>query len=170
MTYEGLVWCHVPAESHPLHLARVLNAAGRWNEYGRFGCLYLCTEQAGAIAEYRKALAAGEVEGEHHLVSVQVNRLTPVADLTQPFTDFPAVDHRMLTSDDPLALHHCRDIAKVAREAGYTGLLVPSAALQGAVNLVVYFDVGAPAQVDIEDGPHRMPILVPRGARDLILH
>ena len=78
MTYEGLTWCHIPADSHPLHLSRVLNAAGRWNESGRFGCLYLCTNQAGAVAEFRKALAAGQIDGEHHLASVQINRLHPV--------------------------------------------------------------------------------------------
>lgn len=158
MTYEGLAWCHVPADSHPLHLSRVLRAEGRWNDPAHFGCLYLCTDQAGAMAEFRKALAAGEAEGEHHLVSVQINRLEPVADLTQPFTDFPAVDHRMLTSDDPTALRYCHDLSEVARDAGYTAMLVPSAALKGAVNLVVYFDVVSPAQVAIEDGPHRTPI------------
>ena len=158
MTYEGLTWCHIPADSHPLHLSRVLNAAGRWNESGRFGCLYLCTNQAGAVAEFRKALAAGQIDGEHHLASVQINRLHPVADLTQPFTEFPAVDRRMLTSDDPLAIKYCHELSVVARDAGYAGLLVPSAALAGGVNLVVYLDVVPPSQMDIEEGPIRTPL------------
>ena len=113
---------------------------------------------AGAMAEFHKAAAAGEVEGEHHLVSVHVKRLTPVADLTQPFTAFPDIDHRMLTSDDPSALGYCRKLAHVARDAGYPGMLVPSAALKGAVNLVVYLDLDSPAEVDLEHGPHRIPI------------
>src|SRR5690606_158184 len=145
-------------DAHPLHLSRVLRASGRWNDPEQFGCLYLCTDQAGALAEFRKALAAGEIDGEHHLASVKINHLQPVADLTQPFTDFPAVDHRMLASDDPTALRYCQDLAAVARDAGYTGMLVPSAALKGAVNLVVYFDVVGPMQVALEDGPHRTPI------------
>ena len=158
MTYEGLAWCHVPAEVHPLHFARMLRAEGRWNDPAQFGCLYLSTDQAGAMAEFRKAVAAGEVHGEHHLASVQINKLHPVADLTQPFTEYPAVDRRMLTSDDPAALKYCHQLAVVARDAGYAGLLVPSAAMRGGVNLVVYPDVAPPGEMDIVLGPHRTPI------------
>jgi RES domain-containing protein len=158
MNYQGLAWCHVPADGHPLHLTRLLHANGRWNDPAKFGCLYLSTEPAGAIAEYQKALATGEANGDYHLASVQIRHLAPVADLTQPFTEFPAVDTRMMTSEDAEALRRCHDLAEVARDAGYTGLLVPSAALPGAVDLVVYFDVLGPAHVDLDDGPHRSPL------------
>ena len=133
----------------------MLRAEGRWNNPYEFGCLYLSIDAAGAMAEFRKALRAGEVIGEHHLATVQINHLHPVADLTQPFTDFPAVDRRMLTSDDPIARKYCHELATVARDAGYAGLLVPSAALPGGVNLVVYPDAAPPARVDMEAGPHR---------------
>lgn len=155
MTFEGLTWCHVPADSQPLDPSSMLRAEGRWNNPYEFGCLYLSMDAAGAMAEFRKALRAGEVIGEHHLATVQINDLHPVADLTQPFTDFPAVDRRMLTSDDPIARKYCHELATVARGAGYAGLLVPSAALAGGVNLVVYPDAAPPARVDMEVGPHR---------------
>ncbi|MGH9895068.1 MAG: RES family NAD+ phosphorylase [bacterium] len=46
-------------------------------------------------------------------------------------------------------------VADQARQQGYTGLLVPSAAVPGEVNLVVFFGVVAPKQLEIDDGPDR---------------
>lgn len=49
-------------------------------------------------------------------------------------------------------------IADQARDQGCTGLIVPSAALRGGHNLVIYFDVVAPKHLDIDDGPDREAI------------
>jgi RES domain-containing protein len=155
MIFTGLTWCHVPADSHPLHLARVLRADGRWNDPGQFGALYLCTEEEGALAEYQKALETGETEGEHYLATVLVKQCHPVANLVSRTAPFHEVDHQLLTRDDAAAVAYCRQLAGRARREGYGGLLVPSAALPGAINLVVYLDVVPPPQLDLVDGPHR---------------
>jgi RES domain-containing protein len=155
MIYSGLTWCHVPAGSHPLHLARILRAEGRWNEAGAFGALYLCTEEGGAVAEYEKAVERGEVEGEHHLASVLISHLQPVENLASHAGDRDDLQRELLTRDDPASLAYCRNLARQSRQRGFAGVLVPSAALPGSVNLVVYLDVVPPSQLDVIDGPHR---------------
>lgn len=64
-------------------------------------------------------------------------------------------DISRLTADGDRAYEHCRRLADQARQEGYTGLLVPSAAIAGEVNLVIYFDVVAPKLLEIDDGPDR---------------
>lgn len=164
MTFAGLAWCHVAADSHPLHLARILRAEGRWNDPRRFGALYLCTGREGAVAEYRKAVERGEIGEAHHLASVRVNGVRPVADLLATPSGLPEIDRAMLTDDGPAAMRYCRQLARAARRAGYGGLLVPSAALEGATNLVIYLDVVPPPQVDLVDGPDRIPLEAPRSS------
>ena len=91
-------------------------------------------------------------------MSIRVNRVGPVLDLLdEDVRSALHVDVRTLTGDDPDDLETCRAIADWARSEGNSALLVPSAALPAAGNLVVYVD--APARnIDLEDGPDRRPI------------
>jgi hypothetical protein len=50
---------------------------------------------------------------------------------------------------------YCHRLAEEARRQGYTGLLVPSGAVSGESNLIVYFDIVAPKQIVIDNGPDR---------------
>ena len=96
------------------------------------------------------------------LVTIDVRHLEPVLDLTDPgayrrlaaAAGLPRAA-ALMTAEGDDALEHCRALADTARSQGCTGLLVPSAALAGALNRVIYFDVVAPKHVDLDDGPHR---------------
>lgn len=159
--FSDLVWRHVPHGAHALHVGWVLRATGRWNRRGIYGCLYTALTAEGALAEYRKysTLAHGTRGLDvRDLVSVRVNRIGPVLDVTDVEMRAEAgVDLRTLTSDDPDDLETCRAIADWARSDGYQGLLVPSAALPGAINLVIYID-GLASNVDLDEGPDRKVI------------
>jgi len=103
------------------------------------------------------------VLGSRELVSIDIV-LAPLLDLTERKSlrraaggagvqDEPA----LLTAEGEAALEHCRRLADWARAEGFTALLVPSAAATGETNLVIYFDVVAPKQLQIDDGPDREP-------------
>ena len=66
-----------------------------------------------------------------------------------------------LATDGDAAHEHCRRLSQAARARGCTALIVPSAAQPGERNLVIYFDVVAPKQVDVDDGPDRETIAFP---------
>jgi hypothetical protein len=55
------------------------------------------------------------------------------------------------------AIELCRTISDAARQAGAVGLLAPSAALTGAVNLMSYQD-GVAGGIDLAVGPARESI------------
>lgn len=159
--FSGVVWRHVPPGANPLHLGWILRAAGRWNRQGAYGCLYTSLTAHGALAEYRKYQALARVRvaaSARDLVSIRINRIGPVLDLLDgDIRSDLRVDERTLTGDDPEDLETCRAIADWARSEGSSALLVPSAALSGAANLIVYID--APARnIDLEDGGDRLAI------------
>lgn len=146
-----------------MHLGKLWkHAEGRWNRRGMYACLYTALTRAGALAELTRArLRFGTVLGPRELVSIDVT-LAPVLDLTDRKSlrraalgagvkDEPA----LLTADGDEALEHCRCLADWTRSERYTALLVPSAAAPGETNLVIYFDVVAPKQLEIDDGPDR---------------
>lgn len=161
MTFQGLVWRHVPRGAHPLHVGFILKASGRWNRQGRYGCLYTSTTRDGAIAEYRKYLARIGLHDHarpRDLVSIDVRRLEPVLDLTREAVQARlAASKEILTGDQPEHLDACLVVADWARSQGYQGLLVPSAATGGEVNLIIYID-GPAANLDFTDGPDRIEI------------
>lgn len=159
--FSGVVWRHVPRGANALHLGWILRAAGRWNRQGGYGCLYTALTHEGALAEYRKTLSRARIPSgviARDLVSIRVNRVGPVLDLLDDdVRSALRVDLRTLTGDEPDDLETCRAIADWARSEGNAALLVPSAALPGASNLVIYVD--APARnLDLEEGPDRQPI------------
>lgn len=167
MDFTGLVWRHVPAGAVPLHLGKIWkHSEGRWNRAGEYACLYTALTRDGALAEFAKLRGLyGSAVTAREVVSIEVRRLEPILDLTDPatykVTARAAGEHpnaALLLSDSDAALEHCRMIADQARDQGCTGLIVPSAALRGGHNLVIYFDVVAPKHLDIDDGPDREAI------------
>ncbi len=161
MIFRGLVWRHVPRGAHPLHVGFILKASGRWNRQGRYGCLYTALTREGAIAEYRKYLArAGLLASPRprDLVSIEVRRVEPVLNLTEDHEQTRlSVTEEILTGDQPEDLQTCLALADWSRSEGYQGLLVPSSAAAGEVNLIIYID-GPAANLDFTDGPDRTPI------------
>jgi RES domain-containing protein len=161
LIFSGLVWRHVPRGANALHLGWILRAAGRWNRQGVYGCLYTTLSPDGALAEYRKYIACAHASRRidaRDLVSIRVNRIGPVLDLMDDEGRMAAgVELHTLTSDEHDDVESCRTIADWARSEGYQGLLVPSAALAGETNLVIYID-GAVSNIDLDDGPDRMAI------------
>lgn len=90
LRFEGLVWRYIPAWGHPLHVGFLLRAAGRWNRYDEYGCLYTALSREGAIAEYRKVLGeyvglAASDDEKRDVVSIHVS-VEPVLDLTEAAT------------------------------------------------------------------------------------
>jgi RES domain-containing protein len=164
--FAGRVWRHVPAGAVPLHLGKLWKyAEGRWNRRGEYACLYTALTRQGALAEAARARARyGAAPGARDLVSIDV-RLSPILDLTDATEHRRAASKASVSPDAALlvaggdeACEHCRRLSDWARAEGFTGLLVPSAAAPGEVNLVIYFDVVAPKQLEIDDGPDREPV------------
>lgn len=170
MVFRGRVWRHVPPGAVALHIGRILKySEGRWNRKGEYACLYTALTRVGAIAELQKhKYLYGSAVGPRDLVTIDVHRLEPVLDLTDAPTYETLAraagltpDPSMLTANGDDAYEHCQRLADQAREQRYTGLLVPSAAAAGEVNLAIYFDVVAPKQLQIDDGPDREHIPSP---------
>ncbi len=158
------VWRHVPPDAEPLNVGEIWkHSEGRWNRRGEYACLYTALTRRGALAELEKARRLyGQAVGDRDLVSIDINHLEPVLDLTQVKEYRRAAraagespDTALLTADNNAAKQHCRRVADQARSEGYTALLVPSAAADGETNLIIYFDVVAPKQLDIQNGPDR---------------
>lgn len=166
MKFSARVWRHVPRGAEPLHLGKIFKRSeGRWNVNGEFACLYTALTDAGARGEMAKLAAqSGSIVRPRDLVSIDVE-LEPVLDLRDErevrrlsLTAGLPYQPAKLTEDGVAAYRYCHQLATVARGEGYTGLIVPSAAVDGEANLVIYFDVVAPKQVAIDNGPDRVPL------------
>ena len=163
-SFHGRVWRHLPVSAMPLHVGRIWkHSVGRWNRHGEYACLYTALTRRGALAELEKIRHEyGTIVGPRDLVSIDIAALEPILDLadreTYQLTALAAgevPDPSLMTADSDASYEHCRRIADQARLEHYTGLLVPSAAAPGEINLVIYFDVVAPKHVQIDDGPDR---------------
>jgi RES domain-containing protein len=159
--FSGLVWRHVPRGAHALHVGWILRATGRWNRRGAYGCLYTALTAQGAVAEYRRYAArvgSAAAVRTRDLVSIRVNRLGPVLDLTDAVVRAKVgIAASALTGDDTEDLTTCLAIADWARAERYQGLLTPSAADARQTNLIIYVD-GPAGNVDLDEGPDRLPI------------
>ena len=159
--FSGLVWRHVPRGANALHIGWILRATGRWNRRGVYGCVYTALTAGGAVAEYRRYAArvgSASGAGARDLVSIRVNRLGPVLDLTHAATRARVgVTASALTGDGADDLTTCRAVADWARAERYQGLLTPSAADVRSTNLIIYVD-GPAGNVDLDEGPDRLPI------------
>lgn len=168
--FRGHVWRHVPPGAVTLHIGKLWKySEGRWNRGGEYACLYTALTREGALGELEKLRHLyGSAVGERDLVSIDIHRLEPVLDLTDSGTyrklaraagETP--NSALLTAEGRTAYGHCRRLADQARTEKYTALLVPSAAVAGEMNLVIYFDVVAPKHLEIDDGPDRERISAP---------
>jgi RES domain-containing protein len=117
--FSGLVWRHVPRGGHALHAGWILRAAGRWNRAGVYGCLYTALIPEGALAEYRRyrtRAAATRQPDVRDLVSIRVNRIGPVFDVTEAEACAQVgVALEVLTGDEPDDVETCRTVADWAR-------------------------------------------------------
>ncbi len=156
----------MPAGQEPLHLGALLaRSQGRWNRQGVYAALYTACTPEGARAEWaRLRAAAGSALRSRALVSLDVV-VFPVLDLTDPGA-YMALARRAGIKTHPqfhtdlagVPFAHCQRLADQARTEGITALLVPSAAAAGEKNLVIYIDVVAPKQVQLDNGPDRIPL------------
>lgn len=157
MRFAGKVWRHVPSRAFALHVGRILAADGRWNRVGKYGCLYTTLTKDGAIEEWRKTLAGIDDRPKtRDVVSIHVVA-DPIIDLTDPGASPVPPDTPFLTGSSETDLEQCRDLAESLRASGYVGILVPSAALPGGRNLIIYID-GPASAVSLEDGGDRIPV------------
>jgi len=161
--FQAKVWRHVPAGAQALNFGWLLKASGRWNRRGVYGCLYTAFSEDGARAELEKLRAAatpasgGVAFASRELVSINVS-VEPVLDLTDPeVIKTLGVDVSALLGDDDASLERCRTVSDYARAQGFRAIIVPSAALVNAKNLVVFLD-GAAHELELEDGPDRIPV------------
>lgn len=108
---------------------------GRYNPKGAFGALYCGESPAVCSAEVRKA-TAGRVLGPFVLASVRVE-LHRVLDLT----DHALLGQLGLRSENLVTpdWSQTQELGRLAREAGFEALLVPSVAAPGT-NLVIFLD------------------------------
>lgn len=128
------------------HRDRALSAegseryGGRYNHKATFGALYCGETPTVCAAEVRK-LSAGRTLGRFVLASVTVE-LQRVLDLTdQAVLQRLGLQPKDLVTPD---WDQTQDLGRLAREAGFEALLVPSAAAPGT-NLVVFPDQLDPA-------------------------
>jgi len=160
MKFEGVVWRHIPPGAHSLHIGYILKAAGRWNRPGIYGCLYTGLTVDGVRAEYAKYLEVARIPIDAYphreIVSIKAD-LDPVIDMISNDTSLVDPEEPFLKGNSPEDFERCRALADIARSLGYVGLLVPSAALEGATNLVIYID-GLAARVQLEVGNDRFPL------------
>lgn len=139
----------------------LLQASGRWNRHGEYGCLYTALTARGAIAEYAKMLQHAGLEPhadrERDLVSIEVEieRVYDVTDAKTLAGLGVTVDD--FTDDSPSGLELCRSLADAVRSDGYSAILSPSAALHGEKNLNIYFD-GLAQGLALDVGSQRMPL------------
>lgn len=120
-------------------------------------CLYTALDPRGAIAEFEKHYAEYAAPAERDLVSVDV-QVSPVLDLTNPTVRSRlGVDQQTLVGDTATDLAKCRAMAKRWVGNGGAAILAPSAALPGAVNLLIYLESTA-GIATLNNGPDRVRI------------
>ncbi|MGI9181326.1 MAG: RES family NAD+ phosphorylase [Longimicrobiaceae bacterium] len=157
MTFSGRVWRHVPRGAHALHLGFILEATGRWNRQGEYGCLYTALTPAGALAEYRKHLVRNRLQKPRDLVSIEVT-VRPVLDLTELAIQARyAASLEKMTGDSDEELEQCRQLADAARGEGFRAILAPSAAQEGERVLVIYPE-GRASDLRLREGPDRLAV------------
>jgi RES domain-containing protein len=133
----------VRAGLDPLATSRSLKAGGRFNPPNEFGALYTSLNPKTAAQEVARGLRARGIdpeqfpEGAWWVYELEVS-LEPVLDLTDvDVLQKSGLQGNLLTGSD---VNLTREIAGEARKGGYEALLVPSAAVAGSKNLVIFLD------------------------------
>lgn len=111
---------------------------GRYNKVGDPGVWYSSSTERGAWAELFRHWETDEIspfEVKRRVGRAKVTDIS-VLDLTDArVRDQLGVTVEELVSDD---LTRCQELAAEARELGFEGILIPSAALDGEVTLAVF--------------------------------
>ena len=158
--YRGVVWRHVPVGAEPLHLGWILKGArGRWNSRRpRLPCIYTALTPEGAIAEYERHVAAYGAPRRRDLVSLRV-AVGPVLDLTSRFVRRRfGIGLDAVVGDAAADLAACRTLARRhVLHGDHRAILAPSAALDGAVNLMIFVASTSGIQ-ELADGADRVTI------------
>lgn len=160
MRFQGEVWRHIPAGNFPLHVGYILKAEGRWNVPGEYGCIYTALTRQGAEAEYIKHLSrygsSPAMSSPRDLITLIVNA-SPILDQTSKKTSLVDPGSPFLTGSKLEDIEKCRELADLARDRGFQGILAPSASLPGEKNLIIYVD-GIASNVDLKEGKIRIPL------------
>lgn len=136
--FTGTVFRAVSNEhaSQPLSMRGSVLFGGRYNLEGYFGSLYASLDKATPAAEIMRA--SGRVLDNPYLLASLRVRFSRTVDLTNPMTlRLGHITAESLISNSYVATV---ELGLRAWEAGIEALLVPSAALPGAVNLVAFLD------------------------------
>jgi RES domain-containing protein len=150
-----LVWRQTRPRNALLDFESPAHYEGRYHEIGDTGVWYGSSTERGAWAELFRHW------GEEGISPFEVRRRVgrakvtdlAVLDLTDPqVRDRLGVTDEELVSDD---LSRCQELATEAREAGFDGILAPSAALAGDITLGVF--ASAMGKVDAEHSRIQRP-------------
>jgi RES domain-containing protein len=142
--WDGPAFRHTAAT---LERSRVLNGegarhhGGRWNPADSFRTVYMSVDVATAVAEFRRSISderdVSDVATAYALWRV-IARVENLVDLR------PQENRRALGLAEPFVgneqIRTSQDIGDAAYYVRYKGMLVPSAAAEGGVNLVVFPD------------------------------
>ncbi len=150
-----LVWRQTRPRNSLLDFDDPTPYEGRYNQTGDPGVWYASSTERGAWAELFRHWGQGEIspfEVRRRVGRAKVTDLA-VLDLTDPqVRDQLGVTNEELVSDD---LSRCQELATEAREAGFEGILAPSAALDGEITLAVF--ASAMGKVDAEHSRVQRP-------------
>lgn len=118
---------------------------GRYNEPGEFGALYLSRTSKGCAAE----ISRRAVPPKKYLAGKIKVTLGKVCDLTDPeLRKKLKISRKELTGDD---WSETQTLGRLIREAGFEGMIVPSAA-GDFKNLVIFVDrLSGSSRVELED-------------------
>ena len=133
-----LVWRQTRPRNALLDIDDPTRYEARYNQIGDPGIWYASSTERGAWAELFRHWGQGEIspfEVRRRVGRAKTTELA-VLDLTDPqVRDQLDVTVEDLVGDD---LRRCQDLATEAREAGFEGVLAPSAALDGEITLAVF--------------------------------
>ena len=127
----------------PLATTGSFKAGGRFNPPNELGALYTSLDGTTAVKEVARGLRQRGVDPDQFpegtwWVYERKLELKSVLDLTDPVVlQKIGIPPSSLTGSD---LTTTREIAAAARERGYEGLLVPSAAVPGSKNVAIFTD------------------------------
>jgi RES domain-containing protein len=145
---RGAVWYRAVTPAYRrsiLNMDGAFRWGGRYNAPGEFGALYLSKTKKGVIAEITRRPAH---PSKYIVGKIQV-KLGKVCDLTDPdLLKKLRLTRKQLVADD---LAETQALGNLIREAGFEGIIVPSAAGKFN-NLVIFVDhLKSTSEVELEE-------------------